>query len=104
MISKISPHPASSPGHLYVDEDDPFAEFDPTERARLERIAGHVRGILEELDLDLDDPNLRETDLRVAKMYAEMFHGLQEGNEPLITTFPNDDRYSGMVMYSCQKI
>ncbi|MCP4656456.1 MAG: GTP cyclohydrolase I FolE [bacterium] len=98
MISKISPHPASSPARLYVDDEDPFAELDPTERARLERIAAHVRGILEELDLDLDDPNLRETDLRVAKMYAEMFHGLREGNEPRITTFPNDERYSGIVM------
>ena len=47
--------------------------------ARLERIAGHVRGILDELGLDLADPNLRETDRRVAKMYLEMFHGLQEG-------------------------
>jgi GTP cyclohydrolase I len=60
-------------------------------------VAGHVRAILEELDLDLDDPNLRETHFRVAKMYAEMFHGLREGKEPRVTTFPNDSEYSGMV-------
>jgi len=97
VISKISPHPSSSSPRVFEPED-PLAEFDPDERVRLERIAGHVRGILEELELDLDDPNLRETDLRVAKMYAEMFHGLREGNEPRITTFPNDGRYSGIVM------
>ena len=65
---------------------------------RLERIAAHVRGILVELGLDLADPNLAETDRRVAKMYAEMFHGLQEGAEPAITVFPNEERYSAMVM------
>ncbi len=65
---------------------------------RLARIAGHVRGILTELGLDLNDPNLVETDRRVAKMYAEMFHGLQEGAEPAITVFPNEERYSAMVM------
>ena len=69
--------------------------LDPT---RLERIAGHVRALLVELGLDLDDPNLAETDQRVAKMYAEMFHGLQEGAEPAITVFPNAERYSAMVM------
>ena len=77
---------------------DPLANFEPEERARLERVAGHVRGILQEFGLDLNDPNLSETGVRVAKMYAEMWHGLQEGNEPRVTTFPNDEHYSGMVM------
>ncbi len=72
--------------------------YDAEEQASLHRIAGHVRGILAELGLDLDDPNLAETDLRVAKMYAEMFHGLKEGSAPEVTTFPNDDGYTGMVM------
>ena len=68
------------------------------EQARAERIAGHVRSILNELQLDLEDPNLKETDIRVAKMYIEMFHGLQEGSEPKVTTFPNDEGYEHMVM------
>lgn len=61
-------------------------------------IARHVRGLLETLGLDLDDPNLKETDQRVARMYQEMFHGLKEGSEPKITTFPNDEGYKAMVM------
>ena len=44
--------------------------------ARLERLQAHVRGILVELGLDLQDPNLVETDRRVARMYLEMFRGL----------------------------
>jgi len=66
--------------------------------ARIDRIAGHVRGMLTELGLDLADDNLRETDRRVAKMYLEMFHGLEEGAEPKVTTFPNAEHYSAMVM------
>ena len=65
---------------------------------QLERIAGHVRGILEALGLDLADPNLSDTDRRVAQMYEEMFHGLKEGAEPKVTTFPNEEGYQAMVM------
>jgi GTP cyclohydrolase I len=65
---------------------------------RVERIASHVRGILRELGLDLEDANLRGTDQRVAKMYLEMFSGLAQGARPTITCFPNDEGYSSMVM------
>lgn len=71
---------------------------EPAEDLRVRRIAGHVRGMLTELGLDLDDDNLRETDSRVAKMYLEMFRGLEQGAEPKVTTFPNDEHYSAMVM------
>jgi GTP cyclohydrolase I len=75
----------------------PPAALDP-DAARIERLAAHVRGILTELGLDLADANLAQTDRRVAKLYLEMFHGLQEGAEPAVTTFPNDEAYSAMVM------
>lgn len=68
------------------------------EEERVETIAGHVRGILAALGLDLADPNLQETDLRVARMYLEMFRGLDEGTTPRVTTFPNDEGYRHMVM------
>lgn len=73
-------------------------ELGEEEQERLDRIATHVRRILEELGLDLTDPNLRETHVRVARLYLEMFHGLREGAEPEVTTFPNDEGYSAMVM------
>jgi len=65
---------------------------------RIRRVAGHVRAMLIELGMDLSDPNLRETDVRVAKMYREMFHGLLEGSEPDVKCFPNEEGYSAMVM------
>ncbi len=75
-------------------------EFDPTRvnPEQLARIAEHVRGIMDELGLDRDDPNLDRTDERVAKMYLEMFNGLRSGAEPEVTTFPNDEGYEHMVM------
>lgn len=71
---------------------------EPVRDARVDRLAVHVRGLLVELGLDLQDPNLRDTDRRVARLYLEMFAGLEEGAEPKVTTFPNDEGYSHMVM------
>jgi GTP cyclohydrolase I len=68
-----------------------LAELGAEQQLKVETIAHHVRGILTTLGLDLKDPNL-------AKMYIEMFHGLAEGAEPKVTTFPNDEGYSHMVM------
>ncbi len=64
----------------------------------IERIGAHVAGIMQELNLDLDDPNFRHTPERVAKMYLEMFRGIFEGSEPTITTFPNEEGYHHMVI------
>jgi GTP cyclohydrolase I len=92
------PHESSKvivPGHVPAAA---LSELDGPQQEKIDRIAYHVRGILTHLGLDLNDPNLAETDLRVAKMYLEMFHGLSEGAEPKVTTFPNEEGYSHMVM------
>ena len=68
------------------------------EKERIGQIAEHVAAILDLLHLDRTDPNLTGTPERVAKMYLEMFHGLVEGAEPEVTTFPNDENYRSMVM------
>ncbi|MEM6457004.1 MAG: GTP cyclohydrolase I FolE [Acidobacteriota bacterium] len=100
-LSHLVNIPPNMPSHHNVNEADYEARlegFEPEERARLLEVARHVRNMLEALGLDLNDPNIQETDIRVAKMYAEMFHGLKEGSEPTITTFPNDEGYTGVVM------
>ena len=61
-------------------------------------ISEHMAAVMRELNLDLEDPNYAETPERIAKMYLEMFHGLREGAEPKITTFPNDEGYHHMVI------
>src|SRR5207253_4197299 len=64
--------------------------------AKTRRVADAFRKVLEALDLDLDDPNLAGTHLRVARAYRELFAGL-ESEEPRLRTFPNRDGYSEMV-------
>ena len=61
-------------------------------------VANHMAAVMRELNLDLDDPNYQGTPERVAKMYLEMFHGLREGAEPKVTTFPNEEGYHHMVI------
>ena len=68
------------------------------DKDRIRDIASHFRTIIELLGLDMADPNLVETPERVAKMYLELFAGLSEGAEPRVTFFPNEERYTSMVM------
>lgn len=68
------------------------------EEGIIERIAEHMEAVMRELNLDLDDENYAQTPERIAKMYLEMFHGLREGAEPKVTTFPNDEGYHHMVI------
>src|SRR5207249_2414074 len=64
--------------------------------SKTRRVADAFRKVLEALELDLDDPNLAGTHLRIARAYNELFAGL-ESEEPRLRTFPNRDGYSEMV-------
>ncbi len=65
--------------------------------SKLRRVARKFRAVMEELDLDLGDPHLEGTELRVARAYRELFSGLAAGAEPTLRTFPNTERYTEMV-------
>ncbi len=60
-------------------------------------MAAAFRAFMESLDLDLTDPNLVDTDQRVARACEEMFRGLRPGAEPKLSTFPNAEGYSSLV-------
>ena len=64
---------------------------------KIESIGYHISEIMKVLNLDLTDPNLRDTPRRFAKMYLEIFQGLEVKNEPDITVFPNEDGFDSMV-------
>ena len=56
------------------------------------------RVVLNVLGLDVDDPSLKDTPKRMAKMYAtELFSGLYE-KRPKVTVFPNDGSYNQMIV------
>ncbi|MCL4810474.1 MAG: GTP cyclohydrolase I, partial [Thermoanaerobaculia bacterium] len=72
-----SPEPAHLALHGAPEPSDP----------RIDRISAHVREILRILGLSPEtDPNLLDTARRVAKMYLEIFAGLDEGKRPKLTT------------------
>ena len=64
---------------------------------KVDRIKFHITEVMKVLGLDLRDPNFTETPERVARMYLEIFGGLEKDSEPEIKTFPNDQRYSNMI-------
>lgn len=84
---------AANPGDGLAGDEQGRSGDDP----RLPGISEHIRAILEILRLDLSDPNLTGTPDRVARMYLELFTGLEVGGEPLLKTFPNTEHYSQIV-------
>jgi GTP cyclohydrolase I len=78
--------------------DRPVSPADRDDETRRQnRVAAAFRGFLEALDLDLADPDLAGTDRRVARAYREMLGGLRPEAEPHLSTFPNTERYGGIV-------
>lgn len=61
------------------------------------RVALRFREVLDALGLDRSDPNLRGTEVRVARAFGELFAGLRAGGEPELRTFPNTEGYREMV-------
>ncbi|MEO8720438.1 MAG: GTP cyclohydrolase I FolE [Ginsengibacter sp.] len=66
---------------------------------KIKVIASHFKGIMQTLGLDLNDDSLKESPLRVAKMYVnEVFSGLNPKNKPEITLFENKYQYNKMLV------
>lgn len=66
---------------------------DAVAEAKVRRVARKFRTVMEALDLDLEDPHLAGTELRVARAFHELFAGLDSGAAPELRTFPNREHY-----------
>ena len=80
-----------------IDPDDLDEEQESSSDPRTGTIAAHFRAILSELNLDTSEPNLAGTPDRLARMYLDLFSGLQEGTRPVLRTFPNREHYNQIV-------
>lgn len=70
-----------------------------TDEWKIEKIRYHFEGIMRALGLDLDDESLKDTPLRVARMYVkETFSGLDPKNYPAISVFDNAYGYDEMLI------
>lgn len=66
---------------------------------KIEKITEKFGEIMQILGLDLDDDSLRETPMRVAKMYVnEVFGGLDPKNFPKMTVIDNKMKYDQMIV------
>lgn len=73
--------------------------FDLSNEEKIDVISWHIKAVLHTLGLDLEDESLRDTPLRVAKMYVnETFRGLDPANKPTPTLFKNNYRYKQMLV------
>lgn len=68
-------------------------------RLATDQIQRHVKDILGTLGMDLTDDSLKDTPLRVSKMYAyELFAGLDYNNFPKCTVIENKMQYDEVVI------
>ena len=80
---------------LHLTPSDPDPETPEDQRTLI--VAARFRDVMQALGLDLEDPNLAGTPLRVARSYRELFAGLDPATEPALRTFPNAEGYSQIV-------
>lgn len=86
---------------LTESQENPTTQKDDQlkDEAKIKKIAWHFEEIMETLGLDLTDDSLKDTPMRVAKMYInEVFSGLDPKNKPAATLFDNKYNYSQMLV------
>ncbi|MCX8113291.1 MAG: GTP cyclohydrolase I FolE [Bacteroidia bacterium] len=85
--------------HSYSPCASEEVEQSPASDEREALIAYHFGEIMRILGMDLEDPSLRGTPRRVAKMYLrELFIGLNPEKAPRVRLFPNTYGYQQMVV------
>lgn len=73
--------------------------FEMDDQAKIEKIQGHFKEIMNTLGLDLEDDSLKGTPKRVAKMMVqEIFGGLHPDRKPSASTFDNKYQYGEMLV------
>jgi len=66
-----------------------------SENEKIKIIEAHMEKILLTLGLDLNDPSIKATPKRVAKMYVnELFYGLSPTNFPKLTFIPTNSTFA----------
>lgn len=79
-----------------------YPDGPPSNEEKQQRLTGLFKQVWETMGMDLEDDSLRETPLRMAKMYVnEIYLGLDYHNFPKITTIENKMGYDEMLCESC---
>lgn len=96
-------HGVNTPSTFFIDEIDQISSnigkkfHDESEQVN--EIQNHFRSIMEILNLNLNDDSLKETPVRIAKMFTfETMWGLDPRKFPKCTTVENKMQYDEMVV------
>ena len=87
--------------HIITSYDTPLRDdaFEIDDNTKIKEIATRFKEIMEILGLDLNDDSLKNTPIRVAKMYVkEVFSGLDPKNKPVMRLFENKFHYNEMLV------
>ena len=87
--------------HFSSSLDTPMRKdaFELNDTQKIKIIADHFQHIMQTLGLDLTDDSLKDTPLRVAKMYVkEVFSGLNPANKPVPALFENKYEYNEILI------
>lgn len=87
--------------HAVTSDDTQLRKdaFELPDEEKIKIIAGHFRGIMNTLGLDLQNDSLKNTPERVSKMFVkEIFSGLDPSNKPSATLFDNKYSYKQMLV------
>jgi len=91
----IGDHPVEKSKNTPLRED----AFTLDDESKIKKIEWHFQEIMAILGLDLTDDSLKNTPLRVARMYVnEIFSGLNPKNKPQVTLFENKYSYNQMLV------
>ncbi|MCX8080988.1 MAG: GTP cyclohydrolase I FolE [Bacteroidia bacterium] len=73
--------------------------FELSDEEKIHLIRKHIESVLHILGMDLNDDSLKDTPLRVAKMFVkEFFYGLNPENKPKVKLFKNTYKYGEMLI------
>lgn len=96
---KINEHLLKLGVETPMKNHEPEYHFTNTDKNKVDAIRFHFTQIWKHVGMDLEDDSLKETPLRMAKMYAnELFWGLNYDNFPRCMEVENKFQYDEMVL------
>jgi GTP cyclohydrolase IA len=70
-----------------------------SEDSKVTMVSSHFAGIMKIMGLDLNEPGLKDTPRRIARMYVkDLFKGLNPSAQPAITSFADKNSYNKLVI------
>jgi GTP cyclohydrolase I len=93
-IEKHNGHPRN--GFSFASD---LEAFHLSDEAKVRMVSQHFAEIIKIMGLDLNEPGLRDTPRRIARMYVkDIFKGLNSSAQPSVTLFEDKNSYNKLVI------